>query len=418
MEAVTVSGRLRHNPVAGGLSRRSLLAAGVLGGVAGLGACARRVTAVGVGTTVEAPPGDDLVLGASLELTGTGAVVGIAQRKAITIIQNKINTNGVVVNGQLRRVRVTVRDNATDPKQAAAIATEFAADPTVLAIVGGGAATTAKAMAPIAERQKVPLLTTASADSILQPITNRRFVFKLGPNAADVAVLLSGAIRDQGLKSVALLAETGDHGDSGVAAMTTAANNDGRNLLLTVRAPVGSRNYGNQADQIVSRHPDAVVIWAVAPTSGLLARAMRTAGYGGDLFLDSGAASEDALSAMNRAATVNSFLVAPTIMGGRPIAVTTPAELDQVDFFEQYTQLYGAFSGVAVPAADAVKLVVEAAQRGRTAATRLRVRDELEAAPYDGLAGQYIFSTISHGGVEKESLGLFQMRRADWIKVG
>jgi branched-chain amino acid transport system substrate-binding protein len=105
-------------------------------------------------------------------------------------------------------------------------------------------------------------------------------------------------------------------------------------------------------------------------------------------------------------------------MGGRPIAVTTPAELDQVDFFEQYTQLYGAFSGVAVFAADALNLVAAAAESGRTAPTRLRVRDELEAAPYDGLAGQYIFSTLSHGGVQADSLSLFQMRRADWVKVG
>jgi branched-chain amino acid transport system substrate-binding protein len=392
-----------------------LLAAGLLGGAAALTGCATRSNRVT--TAPQMPLGEDLVIGASLELTGTGAIVGLSQRKAVTIAQNKLNSSGVIMNNQIRRVQVVIRDNASDPKQAAEIAKEFAADTRMLAIVGGGTAATAKAMAPIAEQQKIPLLATASAETILRPIANRRFVFKLGPNAADVADMLSQTIRQQGLGRVAIVAEVGDHGDSGAAAMTTSANNEQRDLVLTVRVPVGSHDYRAQAEQVVAATPDAVVIWAVAPTSGLVARALRQANYAGTMFFDTGAASEDASSAQNRAATIRSYMIAPIIMAGRPIAVTTPAELDQVDFFQQYTQLYGAFSGVSVFAADAVNLVVAAAQRGRTAATRLRVRDELEATPYDGLAGQYIFSTISHGGVEPDSLSLFQMRPSDWVKV-
>ncbi len=404
--------------MASGVSRRSLLAAGLLGGVATVSGCSTDTTGA-VASTANMPTGEDLVIGASLELTGGGALIAVSQRKAITIAQNKINSTSAVVANQLRRVRVTILDNGTDPKRAAAHARQFAADSTVVAIIGGSTAATARAMAPIAEQQKMPLLSTASADSILQPITNRRFVFKLGPNAADVAGILVGAIRDQGLNRVSIVAEATDHGDSGLAAVTTAANNDNRNLVQAIRVQPGKRDadYRPQTDQVAATNPDAVVIWAVAPTSGVVARALRASGYAGKLFFDTGAASEEAVSAINRAATVDSFMVAPTIMGGRPLAVTTPAELDQVTFFEQYTQLYGPFSGLAVFAADAVKLVVDAAVRGKTS-TRLRVRDELEAAPYDGLAGQYIFSTISHGGVQADSLSLFQMRRADWVKVG
>jgi branched-chain amino acid transport system substrate-binding protein len=398
------------------VSRRTLLAAGLLGGAAALGACATRTNRITVGTQL--PEGEDLWVGVSLELTGTGALVGLSQRKAVTIAQDTLNSSRVIMGNQIRRIQVSIKDNASDPKQAAEIAKEFAADTRMLAIIGGSTAATAKAMAPIAEQQKIPLLATASADTILRPIANRRFVFKLGPNAADVAARLSRIVRQQGLNRVAIMAEVGDHGDAGVGAMTTAANNDQRELVLTVRVPVGSRDYRALAEQVAAARPDAVVIWAVAPTSGLVARALRQANYAGLMLFDTGAASEDASSALNRAATIRSYMVAPTIMAGRPIAVTTPAELDQVDFFQQYTQLYGAFSGVSVFAADALNLVVAAAQRGRTTPTRLRVRDELEAAPYDGLAGQYIFSTISHGGVEGDSLSLFQMRPADWVKVG
>ena len=93
-----------------------------------------------------------------------------------------------------------------------------------------------------------------------------------------------------------------------------------------------------------------------------------------------------------------------------------PAELDQRDFFQQYTQLYGAFSAIGVFGADALGLITEAARRGRSS-TRLRIRDELESAPFDGLAGEYSFTTISHGGMEADGLSLFQMHRTDWVKV-
>jgi branched-chain amino acid transport system substrate-binding protein len=343
-------------------------------------------------------------------------VVGLAQQRALSIEVNKINSTGVVVGDRLRKVRVQVLDNGSDPARAASQAQQFAANGSMVAILGGATAGTAKAMAAVAEQHKIPLLATASADSILQPITDRRFVFKLGPDSPDVASLLTTSIRGLNLNRLALVAEISDHGDSGVSAVTTSANNDGRDVVTTVRIPVVAKNYKTQASRVMAAAPDAVIIWALAPTSGLFARALRDAKYAGPMFFDTGAASDDSLSAPNRGATVNSYLVAPQIMAGQPIAVTTPAELDQRDFFQQYTQLYGAFSAIGVFGADALILIAEAARRGKSS-SRLRIRDELESAPFDGLAGEYSFSTISHGGVEADSLGLFQMHRTDWVKV-
>jgi branched-chain amino acid transport system substrate-binding protein len=90
--------------------------------------------------------------------------------------------------------------------------------------------------------------------------------------------------------------------------------------------------------------------------------------------------------------------------------------MNQVEFFQQYSRLYGFFSGLAVYAADALNLVAKAAHKAGTSG-RVKLRDALEGAPYDGLAGEYVFSTLTHGGVDQSSLSIFQMQHTGWSQA-
>jgi branched-chain amino acid transport system substrate-binding protein len=135
------------------------------------------------------------------------------------------------------------------------------------------------------------------------------------------------------------------------------------------------------------------------------------------MLFDSGAASDDSLTPDNRAAMVDSYVVGPQILGGSPVAVNTPNGVAQRDFFDRYSRAYGGFSCLGVYAADAMNLLAAAA--GRTGATApLRIRNELEASPFDGLAGAYVFSPANHGGMESEGLGLFSLERnGGWLQL-
>jgi branched-chain amino acid transport system substrate-binding protein len=360
------------------------------------------------------PAGDDLVFGASLELTGIGSVAGIAQQRALKIAQDALNANGVTVGGTVRQVQVLLKDNGSDPATAAGIAQQFITQ-RVLGIVGGGLASTSIAMAAVAEPHSVPMLSTSAADSVIQPLSDHRFVFKLGPNAGDIAELMRGKLA--GLAKVAVLASANDHGDAGLAAVTALLHLDGRKPTVVDRLPDGAADYQAQATKVKNANPDAVVIWAVSPATGLAARALRAVGYHGPLLLDAGAASDESLSLPNRTAMDGSYLVAPQILGGSPVAVNTPNAVAQREFFDQYTRLFGTFSLLGVYAADALNLLTGAISRGG-GATSLRIRNELEATPYDGLAGAYVFSTAGHGGVQSDALALFTLQHGGWVQVG
>jgi branched-chain amino acid transport system substrate-binding protein len=399
--------------VPSGHPRRSVLAAGLLGTVAAAAAaCGRSAPATG-----SRPTGPDLVFGACLELTGGGSVVGLAERNALQISVNTLNANGVEIGGSVRRIRLVVRDNASDPATATTLTRQLVDDDQVSGVIGGGIAGTAIAMASVTEPREVPLLTSTAADGVVQPIGSRRFTFKLGPDAADVAAIIGARLHSQRTSRVGLLAEVGDHGDAGVGALATVAHTNGLKLVHTERLPIGVPGYQNEAARVVAGNPDAVVVWAVSPAAGLAARAMRSAGFTGPMLFDTGAASDDSLSAANRPAMQGGYVVSSRIIAANPLGATSPAALRQRDFFDQYTRLYGAFSMLGVYAADALNLLVTAAGLGNSGA-RPRIRNELESTPFEGLAGGYVFSTVRHGGVQPDALGLYQLGQAGWLSVG
>lgn len=398
-----------------GVSRRTLLSASVFGtAAAALGAC----TTTAAGTP---PPsrGPDLVIGAALELSGPNLVVGTAQSFALSIIRDTINERGFVVGGHTRNVRLIVLDNQSDPVQAKKVTQSLIDNTDVSAIIGAGAADTSTVMAPLAEKNQIPMLSLSAAAQIVTPTVDRRYVFKLGPNASDVASRLVAAISSQGYRRIALMAANDPHGADGKAAMQTAARNGGLTIAGHVDLPPDGATPGDYQSQITTMmglQAEAVVIWTLAPSSGLAARSLRVAGYRGRLFFDSGAGSDETLSAQNRVSVNGSYLISPKILGGTPLAVTTPDAFDQQDFYVRYTQEHGTFSGLAAYGGDALKLLVAAAVAGNTF-DRIGLRDALETLTYDGLAGTYAFNTINHGGVEGDSLGLFAIRPSGWLEV-
>ncbi len=404
-----------------GLSRRSLLSASLLGAVA--------ASAAGCGSTrpepsparAGLPHGPDILIGACLELSGYGSVAGIAAQRGLTIAQDKINTIGVSVANTIRNVQLKIKDSGSDPQTAADLTRELIDADHVSVIIGGATAATSTAMADVAEKAAVPMLSTALADSIIRPLTERRFVFKLPPSAADVADLITAQLAKLGLVKIALLAETGAHGDSGMAALVTSAHNAGLQIVLADRLPLGAgTNFAMQAatqsGRVFRAKPDAVVVWSVAPTSDAAAASLRLAGYTGPMFFDTGAAAGSSLSPQTRAALEGSYLVGPSVLGGAPHEVTTPASGNRKDFVDDYTRRYGTISGLAVYAADALNLVAASAARYGSS-TPVKVRNALESFPFSGLAGTYSFSTINHGGVDRDLLTMFQLSMAGWLPV-
>jgi len=362
----------------GGISRRSLLSAFGLG-TAGLALSACGNQALGDEAPPEGPP---LVLGVCLELSGYFARIGRAELNAINIVANKINRSGFVASGRTRKIQLLpALDNLSDVKHAKIVFQQLI-DQNVAAVIGGATSETSLAMGAIAEQHQVPMISLSSARSVTLPAANHQYVFRLGPNSADVAKLLADAIVAEGHKSVMIIPSNDAHGRDGAQALlATTAFTNSEIQVSVVKAlpppqPVVNGDVEATYQEVLAANPDAVIIWSVAPTAGVIARALHDPNHTvvrSKLFFDAGAASAETLSAQNTQAMKQSVAVTTSIIGGPPAAVTTPAAAARADFFNTYTSVYERFDGLAPYGGDALKIIVNAvAQTGMTDRQSLR----------------------------------------------
>ncbi len=129
---------------------------------------------------------EELIIGASLELTGAGAAHGVLEERALRITVDSLNEEGVPVGNLRRRIKMIYRDNGSRPDTAAQQATDMIQKEKVHAFMGGILAETSLAMLKVAQTEQVPFISLASADGIVTPLAQRTYIYRLQPNADDV----------------------------------------------------------------------------------------------------------------------------------------------------------------------------------------------------------------------------------------
>ena len=322
--------------------------------------------------------GADIVIGASLELTGPSAVSGQAEERALRIAADMINERGVVVDGTTRRIRLVVRDNAGDPADRGDLDVDPHHLDNAVAVVAGGT-TASVAMAPVAESLRVPMLSIAAADGVTLPFAERRYAFTLAPKASDVAAeMFRHLVLDEEVHRVALLAAAGPHGDGGVGAVQVAANTAGVVLGTVARFSPGG-DLAAPAQQVSLDAPDAVVVWSDGDSAGPISTQLRSAGYAGRIIFDPGAVGQAVISRPRRHRRRRRRDDPPRRAQRGPGRRHHAVGAARQRFVDRYVQLHQSLPGYAPYAADAVGLIAEAAgrarsHRGRTAARRARGR--------------------------------------------
>ena len=395
-------------------SRRGALTTG-LGLAAGglLAACSS--TPGRSGQAVPAISGE-IVVGANLELTGVGSTLGKLQEQALQVGAQILNATGIPFGGRRLRVRLEIADNGGNPESAGLLSQELIDQAKVSAIIGGTTVETAMAMVTVSEQRKVPLLCLNSGDEMTIPLPQRKFIYKLGPNATDVASVLSRELVRRNLSTAVLLAGPDGHGEAGVRAMPRALDSAGGQISHTLRLPAGGRAYTDAAKQVANLKPKAVVIWSLAPGSAAAVGALRNAGYTGPVFLDSGAGADETLRGPNGKAVDGAIIAHSMVLGGAPLMATTTSGLAARDFIYRYIQQYGIFGGFAPYSADALNLIAVAVRRANSLDPR-RLRGRLEGGAVEGITGAYAFQPISHGGLEPDALVLFTAHQGAWVRI-
>jgi branched-chain amino acid transport system substrate-binding protein len=351
--------------------------------------------------------GDDvIVIGADLN---NSSAVDIAYARALQLRIEQVNASGQLGK---RKLLLRTQDNRADPTASLRNISTFADDPAVAAVITGSCDKCVVSAAKSINDKKIPTIALAAADEVTEPIADRQYVFKLGPNSADSAAAMVTELRRAKVPNVAVLYSDDLYGRGGDRALSAELSK--ANLPVT-----GSRNVNPTATDITQAvgtltdaKPAALLVLAGPDQATLAATSAKAAGYTGKIYFDAAAASDMFIPQAAVAATDNANMVFTQILAIDDVIATTPAKATRKQWFRDYISRYGSYSGVASFAADATDLI--AAAVAQVGGNREQIRAILETSQVDGISGPIRLTPANHSGLMPQALTLLVARSGRW----
>jgi branched-chain amino acid transport system substrate-binding protein len=360
----------------------------------------------------QANPGnaEDLVIGADLELSGPDANVGKVYAQALQLRIDQLNHEGLPGG---RKLTLVLRDNRSDPATSAANISGLAADPSIRALVTGSCGPCVVGAAKTINDAKIPTIALALPTNVGAPVADRKYIFKLAPNADDDATVLVSELSAGALKKVAIISPDDQFGSDAIDALTSRFNRAGLSKVASEKLAADGSDVAAVASRVAKAKPDAVVVLAYSPSAEQVAKALRAEDFTGRILFGSGAADDLFLTGDTAAALDGSGLVFTPTLVSDDIIATSPAKSNRVAWFRTYLSAYGTYAAYASFAADAVGLVVEAVTQTNSI-DRDVLRTSIETTRFDGLSGPIRLTPANHSGLMPQAVTLLVAANGRW----
>ncbi|WP_433127319.1 ABC transporter substrate-binding protein [Micromonospora sp. CA-240977] len=357
-----------------------------------------------------------IVIAADLELSGAAAPVGRAYQRALELKRDQLNSSGALND---RKIELKVKDNRSDSAESLRNIVDFSSDSRVSAIIMGGCNECAVGAVGTINEKRIPTIALAASGAIASPVAERRYVFKLGPNAPDSAAALTTELRRNNIRKVGALVSDDDYGQEGATALKSEL--DKANITFREqRVKTTDTDVSQQIQQLVAGKPDALVFWTPPEQATLAATSASQTTFRGSLFFDAGAAGDLFLGAAARA-TERATLIFTQTMVIDDVIATTPAKAARRQWFQDYTARFGGYNGSSSFAADAMQLIADAELRAGGEVGKVDrngIRDVLETSQMDGLSGPIRMTPDNHSGLMPQALTTLVARNGRWRLAG
>ncbi|PSK65239.1 hypothetical protein B0E53_02820 [Micromonospora sp. MH33] len=358
-----------------------------------------------------------IVIAADLELSGASAPIGKVYQRALDLKVAQLNSSGALGG---RKIELKVKDNRSDAAESLRNINDFSSDSRVSAIIMGGCNECAVGAVRTIGEKHIPTVALASSGEVTEPVAERRYVFKLAPNAADSAAALTTELTHRNIRKVAVLHSADKYGQEGLAALNSEFTKAGIKLTRAESVRTTDTEVSTQIDSLVAKKPEALIVWTPPEQASLAATTARQSRYTGALFFDASAAGDLFLGASARS-TERATLIFTQTMVIDDVIATTPAKAARRQWFQEYTARFGGYNGFSSFAADAVQLIADAELRaggepGKV--DREALRDVLETAQLDGLSGPIRMTPDNHSGLMPQALTTLVARGGRWRLAG
>ena len=349
-------------------------------------------------------------LGVILSISGPGAAMGVGYKGAFALLPDEIA-------GQ--KVEYIIRDDATDASTGYAIAQKMISEDHVDAFIGPSLSATDAAVAPLANKAKVPMLAMAPYEYDPQ---KEPYTFNDAQPLSLIVDVIFKYIEKQKVKTIGYIGFSDGWGDQVLAATKTSAAAADIKILTDERYARTDTTCEAQALKLMSMHPQAIMMGNSATPATLPVVALRHLGYKGVIYGDHGIVSPAFIKVGG--AAVNGVIAAtsPVVVADQ-LADSNPIKPVAEKFVKDYTAKFpgqgvGPFAGYSYDAFLLLQAAIPQALKAGKPGTeefRIALRDALEKThELVGVSGIYNMSPTNHNGQDSRAAVLVEVKDGAW----
>lgn len=218
---------------------------------------------------------DVIKIGEVGSMTGSEATFGMSTHNGIELAAQLVNDAGGIKG---KKVQIISLDDQGKPEEAATAVTKLITQDKVTAILGEVASSRSLAMAPIAQANKVPMITPSSTNP---KVTEQGdFIFRVCfIDPFQGTVMARFALETLGVKKVAILRDVKNDYSVGLADYFTAhLKKNGGEIVIDQSYSAGDIDFRSQLTAIRAKKPEAIFVPGYYTEVGLIGRQARDLG--------------------------------------------------------------------------------------------------------------------------------------------
>ena len=229
-------------------------------------------------------------IGAIFSITGPGSSLGIPERDTALMIEADVNGRGGVrgPDGKLRPIKIVIYDDASDETRAVLAAKKLIDEDRVTAIVGTTLSGTSLAILDAVQKAEIPLVSCAAAVKIVEPVSERKWVFKTPQSDHLIVSVLVDHLKAKGFTRVAWLNVDYAFGQLGWIEFEKAAQKAGLAIVANEKFGQKDVDMTAQLTRVKAAAPQATVIWSIPPSASLATKNYADLGMTAPLFQSHG----------------------------------------------------------------------------------------------------------------------------------
>lgn len=291
-------------------------------------------------------------IGAILPLTGDVAVYGNNTKKGIDLAVLEINKNGGINS---KKIEVLYEDSKAIPKEGVSSIQKLISNNKIQYVIDNSVSSVALAMVPVAEKNKVVLLSTGSTNPKLSGIS--KWFFRIWNSDAFEGKFTAQFVADTlGLNNIGIIYVLNDYGISLKDVFKNEIINKGGHVTAEENFKQNETNFRTQLIKIKNKNPQAIYIVGYSKEISNILRQIKSLNIKSKLI---GTVTMEDRQVIEIAGSSANDVIYP--FPAEPDTNMPSVSKFQKSYFNEYNELHGITSDVGY---DAVQLFAKAVDLG------------------------------------------------------